>query len=117
MATLKHDIIGRFPPRTQYGLKGDNVKIISLHGHVFIVEGPPPIRMRFNALADDLDGVPEDMLRRAAEAQAAMKIPVVPPRPPETPALGSKPKASSPRRRSEPLPMAAPPSPNQGSLF
>lgn len=72
MVTLSRDIIGRFPPKTRYGLAGDKVEIISLHGHVFIVQGS--CGLRFCAIADDLSGVPKEMLAQAMEAESQMKV-------------------------------------------
>ena len=50
---LKSDIRGSFRPEVIYGKKGDEVKIISDCGNVFLVEGPDG--NKFPVPADQLE--------------------------------------------------------------
>lgn len=115
MPTLRHDIVARFPPRTRFGSKGDAVEIISLHGHVFIVEGTGPDKLRFSTIADDLDDIPEEMLKRAKEAEGSMRNPVGLSR---NVVEGREPTKSVMKKRKS-VSAQAPPllTQNQGSLF
>lgn len=117
MVTLSRDIIGRFPPKTRYGLAGDKVEIISLHGHVFIVQGSRGLR--FCAIADDLSGVPEEMLVQAMEAESQMKIQpsVSSPAAPHKSEPDRKPATASSKKQYKAAAPDPVPAGNQRSLF
>jgi hypothetical protein len=56
MPTLRHDIVSRFPGKKVYGKEGEMVDIISVSGHVFIVEGET--RFRYPVLETDMNDIP-----------------------------------------------------------
>lgn len=122
MPVLKRDIVGIFPPRTRFGTAGDQVEIISLHGHVFIVQGPSG--MRYSAIADDMDGIPEEMEEEARREQANINLlpsrssaPTPGPSPPQDPVPEPEDQPKPMQARKPAKPSTSKSTDNQGSLF
>jgi len=120
MPVLKHDIKSALPPRKVFGLAGDEVVVISRHGHVLIVEGIGGCR--FPIIDDDLterlpDAVdpPPHVNPTAPKRSGPTPAPIAEEPPEEMPDPASaEPINPAPRKQ----PKSAPKSlNNQGSLF
>ncbi|HET6255824.1 MAG TPA: hypothetical protein VFE32_17235 [Puia sp.] len=113
MPTLKHDIRSALPPKRIYGAAGEEVEIISVHGHVFIVKGQSGFK--YPALASDILDIPAEWLAQSTPPPTAEehRQPVVA----APPAVATQSPKSSPTKTNRARRPDPPKEENQRSLF